>query len=55
MTGYTNGPHLHFELIEPKEGYVTHQSFFQVINPVFINSLWRPIDIIYKKTYKVGE
>lgn len=55
MTGYTNGPHLHFELIEPKEGYVTHQSFFQVINPVFINSLGRPIDIIYKKTYKVGE
>lgn len=53
ITGYTNGPHLHFEVIEPKEGYVKHQSFFQTINPIFVNNTGRPIDIIYKKNYRV--
>ena len=53
ITGYTNGPHLHFEVIEPKEGYVKHQSFFQAINPIFVNNTGRPIDIIYKKNYRV--
>jgi hypothetical protein len=55
ITGYTNGPHLHFELIEPKEGFITHQSFFQIINPLFVNNAGQPIDIVYKKTYKMDE
>ena len=55
ITGYTNGPHLHFELIEPKEGFITHQSFFQIINPLFVNNAGQPIDIVYKKTYKMNE
>lgn len=55
MTGYTNGPHLHFELIEPKEGFVPHQSFFHTINPLFVKNIGQPIEIVYKKTYRVDE
>ncbi len=55
MTGFTNGPHLHFELLEPKEGFIRHQSFFQVINPLFVNDAGKFIDLTYKKNFKVDE
>ena len=55
MTGYTNGPHLHFELLEPKEGFLIHQSFYQVINPNFINNSGKSLDLVFKKTYKVDD
>lgn len=55
MTGFSNGPHLHFELLEPKESFIRHQSFFQVINPSFVNNLGKSIDLIYKKKFKVDE
>jgi murein DD-endopeptidase MepM/ murein hydrolase activator NlpD len=55
MTGFANGPHLHFELLEPKEGFIRHQSFFQVINPLFVNDAGKSIDLTYKKNFKVDE